>query len=527
METKKLYQLLIVDDESFVRQGLSQYVDWEALGYTVAGTADCKETALHFLEENPVDVILTDIRMPDGTGLELLQECRGIQPDVKSVILSGYGEFEYAQKALRLGSFDFLTKPVDFSQLTAIFLKLHDILSQLETQNRNLQEVYRLKKDNFFHNVTKYSVEPETLAQRCREYNLPPCGRYGILRIRYPDAENCLPGLPPDCREAVSRLIGESGAGDRCYVFPNEAHEITVALYDIPKGETAGLLELLKPYLDYHEAIAGVGSFYEGIGKLKEAYQEAGQALEYHHLQTEERIIEYGKASGQIDFGAAYSQNSKESMLDCLSEGRSDLLAEFLVSHIDNLIADGSSIDTIKALAINSILVVEEYLKQNTSCRETGNGIQELICRIISMKSRHRIQDIAREYLASTAPLIESAKSRSPVIDRALVYIREHYSENITLQSLAEDIYLHPVYLSRLFKEKVGQTFLEYLTHYRIEMAKDYLRNPNLRIYDIGQMVGYETPQYFSRVFKELTGKTPKGFREELAGKGEKHEKGV
>ena len=110
-------------------------------------------------------------------------------------------------------------------------------------------------------------------------------------------------------------------------------------------------------------------------------------------------------------------------MLDCLSEGRSDLLAEFLVSHIDNLIADGSSIDTIKALAINSILVVEEYLKQNTSCRETGNGIQELICRIISMKSRHRIQDIAREYLASTAPLIESAKSRSPVIDRALVYI--------------------------------------------------------------------------------------------------------
>ena len=242
-----------------------------------------------------------------------------------------------------------------------------------------------------------------------------------------------------------------------------------------------------------------MGSFYEGIGKLKEAYQEAGQALEYHHLQTEERIIEYGKASGQIDFGAAYSQNSKESMLDCLSEGRSDLLAEFLVSHIDNLIADGSSIDTIKALAINSILVVEEYLKQNTSCRETGNGIQELICRIISMKSRHRIQDIAREYLASTAPLIESAKSRSPVIDRALVYIREHYSENITLQSLAEDIYLHPVYLSRLFKEKVGQTFLEYLTHYRIEMAKDYLRNPNLRIYDIGQM----------------------------AGKGEKHEKGV
>ena len=81
--------------------------------------------------------------------------------------------------------------------------------------------------------------------------------------------------------------------------------------------------------------------------------------------------------------------------------------------------------------------------------------------------------------------------------------------------------------MSRLFKEKVGQTFLEYLTHYRIEMAKDYLRNPNLRIYDIGQMVGYETPQYFSRVFKELTGTTPKGFREELAGKGEKHEKGV
>lgn len=524
METQTLYQLLIVDDESFVRQGLSQYVDWKALGYTVAGTADSKEASLRFLEEHPVDVILTDIRMPDGTGLELLQECLDIQPDVKSVILSGYGEFEYAQKALRLGSFDFLTKPVDFPQLTTIFLKLHDVLRELETQNRNLTEVYRLKKDNFFHNVTKYSVGAEMLSQRCREYGIPIDGRCGIVRIRFSDAGSRLLAPPSDYRESVSRLIEESVVAGHCCVFSNEAHEIAAAVYDVSKEDMDGFLKLLKPYLDFHDAIAGVGSIYIGIGKLKEAYQEAGQALEYHHIQTEERIIEYGKVSSQIDFGAAYSQSIREEILNCLSEGRSDKLTEFLLSHIDNLIVDGSSIDTIKALAINAILVVEEYLKQNTSYREVGDEIQELICRIISMKSRHRIQDTAREYLASAAPYIESARSKSPVIDRALVYIREHYSENITLQSLADDIYLHPVYLSRLFKEKVGQTFLEYLTHYRIEMAKDYLRNPNLRIYDIGQMVGYETPQYFSRIFKELTGTTPKGFREELARKREQRE---
>ena len=145
-------KILVVDDEKIILQGIVRLLKSNPLVDDVYWAEDAF-IALDFLKGHQVDAVVTDIRMPDGTGLELLQECRGIQPDVKSVILSGYGEFEYAQKALRLGSFDFLTKPVDFSQLTAIFLKLHDTLSQLETQNRNLQEVYRLKKDNFFHNT--------------------------------------------------------------------------------------------------------------------------------------------------------------------------------------------------------------------------------------------------------------------------------------------------------------------------------------------------------------------------------------
>ncbi len=112
-------------------------------------------------------------------------------------------------------------------------------------------------------------------------------------------------------------------------------------------------------------------------------------------------------------------------------------------------------------------------------------------------------------------PLVKEAFPPSKdVLVQIKQYIEEHFMENITLQQLSEIFYLHPNYLSRLFKEKSGKKFVDYLTGVRMENAKELLAHSSLKINDIGPMVGYETPKYFRKIFKETTGMTPKEYRD-------------
>lgn len=126
------YQVLIVDDEEIVCRGLAQFVKWQNYGFAVAGTAYNADEALALLERTPVDVVFMDIRMPGKSGLELLQIIQKQYPHIKSVILSGYADFSYAQEAIRCGAVDYLTKPVVLKDIEAL-------LERLRTEFRNCQ----------------------------------------------------------------------------------------------------------------------------------------------------------------------------------------------------------------------------------------------------------------------------------------------------------------------------------------------------------------------------------------------------
>lgn len=128
-----MYKVLLVDDEERVTQGMARFVPWEETGFSVVGCATSVARALVFVEKEPVDLVITDIQMPVQSGLDLIRLMKPTYPQTKYVILSAYSEFSYAQEALRLGAFDYLTKPINFGQMKTLLLKLRE---QLDAERR-------------------------------------------------------------------------------------------------------------------------------------------------------------------------------------------------------------------------------------------------------------------------------------------------------------------------------------------------------------------------------------------------------
>ncbi len=148
-----MYKVLLVDDEEMVTQGLSRFVKWEQAGFMVAGTATSVAGALDLLEKEPVDLVITDVQMPGQNGLDLIEIMNERYPQIKTIILSGYSEFSYAQKAIRLGALDYLTKPINFSAMMDLLQQVKKKLDEEKRQSGQDDQMRELLSNTMILNI--------------------------------------------------------------------------------------------------------------------------------------------------------------------------------------------------------------------------------------------------------------------------------------------------------------------------------------------------------------------------------------
>ena len=180
---------------------------------------------------------------------------------------------------------------------------------------------------------------------------------------------------------------------------------------------------------------------------------------------------------------------------------------------------DQSNPGILYDVCIEMLLIVNKFLTANVDNKKLIEQNEYLSIKSLLLKQDYKeIEDFMINYLKECVSIIKNNNEVSSgiIIENVKKYIHEHYSENITLNILSDIVYVNPVYLSRLFKEKTGQNFIDYLTGIRIEHAKKLLEDLTLRIYDITEMIGYESRKHFGKTFKEITGTSPKEYRDRL-----------
>lgn len=520
-----MFNILIVDDEQIVLDGLCRFVVWSELGYNVIGVALSATQAVKIIETEYVDVILTDIVMPGKNGLELIKDALDINPYIKTVILSGYGEFDFAKEALRLGAYDYLTKPVNFEELINIFNRMKDILNN-EIENKQKQlEYHEIMRLQFLNNLVSGTFQDnERVIEKSKEIGIKLYnGDFCILRllidgITYTSDENKeYLRIKSEVSNHVNDILYEDG---KLILFNNSIKEITILFYpnDIENLENTleKIIQNINPYKNMIFFV-GAGNVYSQFIDVSKSFNEAGKALEYRFIRKNNFLFYYKNISSFFRGKSIITHDIENEIQEYLSSGNENKAEQYIIKILEDInnlekLNRGVLYDACIELLLIFNKFRENYLSDEKLIKHNDyNAIRTLL----KKDNFTEVSTFIIGYLKESIFIFNENQDKpvGAIIELVLKYINEHYNENLTLQKLSEVAYIHPIYLSKLFKEKAGENFVDYLMKIRVEKSKKLLQNVSLRIYDICEMVGYDSPKHFSKVFKDITGYTPKDYR--------------
>ncbi|NIK77095.1 two-component system response regulator YesN [Paenibacillus castaneae] len=482
-----MYNVLIVDDEPWVAYGIANLINWESLGFQIIGEVHDGLTALEIIIDKQPELIISDIRMPGLDGIQLLEKMKEKQLDSKVILISGYAEFEYAQKALRLGAYDYLLKQVDKNKLTETVLRLKDDLQNKQLAANEfevmLDDLFEwLEPDNTItvgNYLSNKGIESEYPHFRflCSLYSSPiaPLFKEGMIRTKGIDVIRLRTGL----------------------------HKVSIILsYD----ESKSPLQFLNYITDYlsdaqHTGISSIGLFSTPIAKL---YQESDIAMCSTAFHQGDKVMSYklqelspALRKKIIHLELSIKEQAREQI-----ESMLDLICEYCKEQSLN-------IDQISMIYNQIVSAIYKYYGNSNRSLEIEHLHYEQIIRYFSTIEQlfHRLKSFF-ELLTE-----EEVQIHNVQVEKIIDYINSRYTEDILLSSIAKNFNMSIGYLSTLIKKETGATYSDYIMNKRLGMAKDLLNDPSLSVHDIVQRVGYKDYFHFNKLFKKHFGITPSKYR--------------
>jgi two-component system response regulator YesN len=522
-------KVLLVDDEEKTRNLIKLLVDWEELGFILAGEASSGQEGLHMLEDVQPDLIITDIKMPYMNGLEFSKLVKQQYPEKKIIILSAYEDFAFAQQGIQLGISDYLLKPIKREKLKIALLTVRSVI---DGESDVLQEYVRMKEQlTNYRSVMQEKFLNEMLLDRPAREIEQKMSYFSMEELK-----NYVQVAVVACREEYPEFSGEKKiiydmVGEDIvnnyfqsipgvYVFTDQMENIVIANTDQGLSLQCSCEEI-KNIISakmMRNVSVGIGTACSGIHGLAKSYQEACEALKYCIIYGD-KVVLYFKDVSVMESGTKNRENCLSDIEFFVRAGLREEATQAIHRNLEQQPLE--AIEDINAVRVNGINLITLLVNIASDMKlpfDSGE-FSKLYADIITANSVSQMEacliSVASRLIASVQSVRK--KKNSKLVDKILKYIDENMSDPaLGLSSLSAHFYLNPSYLSRTFKQQVGYTVVEYLTKQRIERAKELLKNDSLMAYEIGETVGIPEPNYFGKCFKKYEGCSIQEYRKRL-----------
>ncbi|WP_121614152.1 response regulator transcription factor [Mesobacillus foraminis] len=453
-------QLLIVDDGHYIVEYLKHLLDWEKFGIETVQTTINSVEAKEILNRNQISILITDIRMPEVSGIDLLQYINEKKLRTKVIFLSGYSDFEYSQKAIRLGAVDYLLKPVDKEDLETTMKQVVKTIDQ-----------HLLEKDLAWGEFDGLGYLLSVVCEHrflIKDYNLYD----GALKGK----QFCFFQVPQISKRDEMTLRDNSSGLD-AFIWSTGSN-------------MAGIV--LKSHVEVLE---------KNIENIT-----ISECFEFSNKNTVRHFFY------KFFFQENVSTSELEMLRNCasftkLEEGEWGYAKKDILKEYSRMISVKQKTIYLLEL-INFLYFTNKRLPsanvKNWIFNQLTNpdaAFQSIILDTVEIQRNERF-------------------SKGDIIDTIHTFIDDHLGEDMNLDDLGNIVYLHPVYLSKLYKQETGENLSTYISRKRLEKAAKLLRGSKLHVNDISQMVGYKKPQYFIKQFKLQYGITPHQYRREKIRQG-------
>lgn len=447
-----MYRLLIADDEALEREGLEWIIARFLPGLFEIMHAENGRIAIQLAEQYRPDIVLMDVKMPGIQGLEALEEIKASNPQMKTVLVTAYDYFAYAKQAITLGVKDYIVKPAKKEQVVATLQKLVQELDQEKI--RRSEELELRDKCSRLLPLVENEMALLLMMESVQESSIGQMA--DILEMK----------IDKGCAVTIAFPQIES-------VSPAHNRLRLIRYYDGVKNYIKSLSAcIISPIMGRYMTVFLVmqeNEFYskgEMIGEMNRLVQWMSQTFGI-----------------KVTIGLGALQNGLEELR--LSYRQAAIAAGYGEAHQIQFV----TIEDVEREAERKHI---DWLKRDAPI---GFALRPAIQAAFEELQDKRVQETLS------------------VIERARLYIQAHFQEELLMEDVANHVHLNPFYFSKIFKQQVGETFIDYVTGLRISLARQYIAEGELSLKEVCYKVGYRDPNYFSRVFKKVTGVTPTDYR--------------
>lgn len=500
-----IFKILIVDDEMTMRKGLSNYMNWASIDCQVTGTASDGMEAMEFLQKNPVDIVITDIKMPVADGLDVARFVYEQKLPAKVIILTGYADFEYAQTAIRYQVTSFILKPTNKKELFAAVQQAQKQLIISQQQESIAKDGMFFLKDQVMQELTEHSCT-EDLRERLSSHGFS-MNAYYVAAFRPVSDDSDL--------SALKEIVIEEKQNAYCYRYNN----LILNVYfqnEIPSSMPSYIIENCQTISNiassfrFGDILTGISSLHMSPEEFQMAVSEAIQALT-HNFYSEHHISVF-----QSDDPVAPSGLTVENSLDLYQIESSLNNRDFAgIASVTGHIFSNFKSSFTNSQDVKNICTQIYYICCRVLVKKELNPVpSELLQKIQTSRDIFALETAVSDIIAYTKEnCLSSHIVPNYITENAIQYISEHLAESLSLDTIAQELHISPSHLSRTFKKELSESLTEYINKARIEKAKLLLQSSDLLTYEVAEAVGYKDATYFSSIFRKYEGISPSEFK--------------
>jgi len=536
-----LIKLLIVDDEKHIREGIKNGIDWEKHGISICGCVGSAMEALSLIEQHMPAIVITDIRMPDMDGLELLEVINKKYSNIKVILISGYKEFSYAQTAISLNAFCYILKPIDSEQLLEKVLEAKreienrlKVVKENEDIRKKLEENITIIRDNFFTRLVRGKMTNIQEIKKTADFlglNLDGgCYCVAIAQLDIPQKDTANSWYDEGWYKAAVMNKAEEMLNKLLHSYSfyhNENIGFLMSGSELKSKLMRQYFEVLREWINNELGLSvtiGIGNAYGDLIKIPISFREAQEALEYRVVAGKNAVIHVESVYSDKQDNIAISdfsdtlENSGDDLSYALKLGDRNAICEIvenIISVFQRVIkADIREKDHLIFLLTFFLTKITYSMKVNFKhffSRE--NDLYTTLCNCHTMND---IRNFLLNYFDEIIlELQNKVKSRNSfLVKQAIEYINANVYSDISLVKVADHLSIHPNYLSKIFKQEVGESFIEYIIRVKMREAKNLICNSNDKIYEIADKLHYKDVGHFTRLFKKTYGVSPTEYRQ-------------
>lgn len=522
-----MLSILLVDDEVLVLNMLRQELNWARLGIDQIYIAQSMRQAVQILSSSHVDILLSDIEMPRGNGLDLLRSLHEQQADVVSILLTAHADFRYAREAVTLGAIDYIMKPAPITTLEDVILRAVERVHRLRATSdyvaygKNWVRSRPFLLERFWQDVMRGDVEPQRAALEAevaaRRLETPLHPTYALLQamLRIPSDDHS--GLSPaELSFSIQNILSELTAAE-AVVSPVDGVWTCILARGCEVADLSSLCERAAGAIEMYLHVSLVCCAMDGVSPERIASQSRRIRRFVHNRMDLERVHFFPMPLQREDSECAYKEPPFESWRGLLKACQAEALERQIASYLHSLAAQGIVPERVLSCLLHDFLQMVYAVLEGEGIQSAtlidSEDVQSLLNRATIGVSDMLL--LCSHVVQKTCGFLTRPQADIPVSEQICRYIQSHLEEDISREDIACHVGLNPEYVSRLFKQETGVNLVNYLQTVRLRTACEWLKQSSLSISEIAARLGYDNFAYFSKIFKKFTGLTPSAYRKD------------